>query len=384
MRNLYISILISLISLIFISCSDTTKKENVIFIDAKKVEQINLNEIFTKVKIIPLQSGDSSLISEIRNVTYWKDEFYILDTNQKSILVFNTLGRFSRKLHKVGKGPGEYLEIADFAINPYNNNIELVDGRSLYSYDKNGNFENKERIINDEFRSANEFEIINDNIIFFLQHPNSNISVFYSRKDKKIIKTLKIYNDWVKKALPFTADDRLYRYGGDINYLEGFSNKVYKIVENGYVLKYEWDFGKYNFEYENPALEDKIRSTKPIDFLKNYKLNTKDYITLFRNNIENNKFILTDFLFKSNPGSLLYNKINGNYFLFTGSLSNLLYYSIIAFCGDENLVIFIDPVRLKELPKDWFSVPNQKLIDEVNISDNPVLITLYFKKDLLN
>jgi len=339
MRNLYISILISLISLIFISCSDTTKKENVIFIDAKKVEQINLNEIFTKVKIIPLQSGDSSLISEIRNVTYWKDEFYILDTNQKSILVFNTLGRFSRKLHKVGKGPGEYLEIADFAINPYNNNIELVDGRSLYSYDKNGNFENKERIINDEFRSANEFEIINDNIIFFLQHPNSNISVFYSRKDKKIIKTLKIYNDWVKKALPFTADDRLYRYGGDINYLEGFSNKVYKIVENGYVLKYEWDFGKYNFEYENPALEDKIRSTKPIDFLKNYKLNTKDYITLFRNNIENNKFILTDFLFKSNPGSLLYNKINGNYFLFTGSLSNLLYYSIIAFCGDENLVI---------------------------------------------
>lgn len=381
MSKIYLCVVLSLL---FVSCFESKEKKYIISIDTNRIKTIKLDELFSEIEINPLHTSDSSLISEIIKIIFWKDELYILDRKQKAILIFDVNGRFYRKLRKVGRGPGEYLDIADFTINPYNNNIELVDGQNLYVYDNIGRFINRVKIACEKFIAVNEIEIISNDIIFFLKHDSYNLSALYSRKNKKIIKTIEIYPQWLKEKIPFTVYDKLYRNGNEINYVEGFSNKVYKINENGFILKYEWDFGKYNFEYEKPPLSDLIKSATSEDIMNNHKPYVENYITLFRHNIENSKFILTDFLFKGVPASLLYNKNNGRYLLFNGAFSQNLFNSIVNFLGNEKLTIIIEPKTLKELPKDWFSSTNQKIIDEVNISDNPVILTLSFKNNLLN
>lgn len=381
MRNIYICIFLSFL---FVSCFESKKKENMISIDANRIKAIKFDELFNNIKIYPLLTSDSSLISQIQKVIYWNDELYILDRKQKAILIFDLKGKFHRKLRKIGRGPGEYLDIADFTLNPYNSNIEFVDGQNLFVYDNIGYFINKVKITNEKLKAVNEIEIISNDIIFFLMHDSYSQSAFYSVKNKEIIKTQEIYPQWLKEKIPFTVYDKLYRNGNEIIYVEGFSNKVYNINENGINLKYEWNFGRYNFEYEKSPLSKMIKTATSEDIMNNHKPFVENYITLFRHNIENNKYILTDFLFKGIPASLLYNKNNENYLLFNGAFSELLFNSIVEFFEDEKLSIFIEPKTLKELPKDWFSVTNQEIIDKISISDNPVILTLSFKNNLLD
>jgi len=380
MRKILICIFLSLL---LFSCFESRKKENLTYIDANRIKTIKLDEVFTKMEINPLHTNDSSLISSIEKIIHWNNELYIFDRNQKAILIFKDDGGYSRKLRNVGRGPGQYLDIADFTINPYNNNIEFVDGRCLYIYDNFGRFIKKIEIANEKLKAVNKLEIINKDIIFFFFHPLSNKCVFYSRKASKILEIKNIYPEWAKEYIQFVPENGLYRNGNEINSFEAFSNKVYKIVENDFILKYEWDFGKYNFEYEEPSLSNLIKSTKGEYFTTNWKSFVNNFVILFKHNIENNKFIFTDFFFNGEPCSLLYNKVSKNYLMFNGKFSKLIYISHVIFFGDEKLVIFIDPKYLKELPKDWFSEANQKIIDKVNIFSNPVILTLSFKQNLL-
>jgi hypothetical protein len=380
MRNIYIYIFFSLL---LTSCFDSKKKENLIFIDVNRIKAITPNEVFTKTEINPLYTSDSSLISRIDKVIHLNNEIYILDKQQKAILIFDDNGRFSRKLRNVGRGPGQYLDIADFTINPYNNNIEFVDGRSLYIYDKFARFIKKIEIVNDKLKAVNRLEIINNDIIFFVYHSSSNMCIYYSRKSNKILAIKNIYPQWVKENLQFAAENGLYRSENEIIFFEAFSNKVYKVVKNDFILKYEWDFGKYNFKFEKPPLSGLIKSTKGEYILKNWETITHNYIFLFRHNIENNKYIFTDFFFNGESSTLLYNKVSRNYLMFKGNLSKSIYLSPVIFWGEEKLAIFIEPKNLKEIPKDFFSEANKKIIDKINISDNQVILILDFKKKLL-
>lgn len=57
----------------------------------------------------------------------YKGDYYILDTEDSCIKVYNNAGKYIREIGRKGKGPGEISDAFYFAINPSNGDIYISD-----------------------------------------------------------------------------------------------------------------------------------------------------------------------------------------------------------------------------------------------------------------
>jgi hypothetical protein len=119
-----------------ISCNSDKKKviirnDSVYTIDfdnTPKEEKIYMSSLFKKVRSIPLETVDESLIGYIDNIQIFDKKIFILDKNYvKGVLVFDINGKFIRKIGNIGQGPGEYIDLTDFTIDKVNRIIYLLD-----------------------------------------------------------------------------------------------------------------------------------------------------------------------------------------------------------------------------------------------------------------
>lgn len=98
--------------------------------DPAVVEKIskakNMNDIFEVKNIIQLETAKESLIGNIETIIYKpeEDKIIILDSESaKGIFVFDTKGKFLKKIGKEGPGPGEYQSLSSIA---YDNGVLAV------------------------------------------------------------------------------------------------------------------------------------------------------------------------------------------------------------------------------------------------------------------
>lgn len=92
------------------------------------------DSIFEMDRLIILQTTDESLIRRLGKVAFYQNNIYLLDTDEKKILAFDSIGRYLRQYTHVGQGPGEYLSLTDFTIKE--DILYLLDrlGGQLLSY----------------------------------------------------------------------------------------------------------------------------------------------------------------------------------------------------------------------------------------------------------
>mgnify|MGYP001777381917 FL=1 len=90
--------------------------------------------------VVPLETKDDCLIGEITYLVYQDHKIYVADNVGKAVYVFDEKGKLLSKLHKVGNGPGEYLEIAAFTV--YNSKLLICDmmNRKIFVYHEDGTF----------------------------------------------------------------------------------------------------------------------------------------------------------------------------------------------------------------------------------------------------
>ncbi len=97
------------------------------------------DSLTTNFRIIPLETKENCLISEIRRLIIAHDKFYIQDDRTRSILIFNQEGKFLYKIDKLGKGPGEYTQLLDFNVDK-KGNIFILEWLRIIKYDPNGKY----------------------------------------------------------------------------------------------------------------------------------------------------------------------------------------------------------------------------------------------------
>ena len=170
--------------LVIVSCSSfrESPKSDGIFIDLNKTVSQSVNNIFKRVELIPLETNDKSTLAEIKKVVFHNGHYYILNFQKNAIVIFDEKGKFSRKFERIGKGPGEYLGIDDFEINPYTGNLELmqVDGR-LMTYSISGDFLT-ELSLGKVINSTQFFTSISDDIVVFFQSIQKRDSLIIQEK----------------------------------------------------------------------------------------------------------------------------------------------------------------------------------------------------------
>lgn len=88
------------------------------------------------VSIISLETKEERLIGEVTKLSHQNNLIYIADNLSKSIFVFDMSGKLQNKIHAVGNGPGEYVNISYFTV--HGNDMVILDhyARKLLFYER--------------------------------------------------------------------------------------------------------------------------------------------------------------------------------------------------------------------------------------------------------
>lgn len=142
--------LISLITCLIIGCTqkNINQEDNGLFheinINIKDSRQLKLSDISTDIRYVKLESRNDIYIPFSYNMVVYKNRIYIVGYKNQSAFLscFDENGKLLFLLMNKGQGPGEYVNIDDIIINPYSDEIELLDSYSqkILKYDLDGNF----------------------------------------------------------------------------------------------------------------------------------------------------------------------------------------------------------------------------------------------------
>ncbi|MBN2090543.1 6-bladed beta-propeller [candidate division KSB1 bacterium] len=88
----------------------------ILFICLTCTKKDKITEVFQFEKEIQLETNDNCLIGNPGKLKLIGDQFYLLDSQAKALLIFSKNGKFNKKLAATGQGPGEYQAITDFAV----------------------------------------------------------------------------------------------------------------------------------------------------------------------------------------------------------------------------------------------------------------------------
>lgn len=128
----------------FYSCDRPNHERDIktIAYDSDKI--INLSDLFKEVKIIPLETTNSSLCGlVIMRIEEYKGKIYLLNrlASHANVLCFDLSGKLLFSIDKLGKGPGEYTYLGDIFIDDVGEYLILVSENNRYLYfDLDGNY----------------------------------------------------------------------------------------------------------------------------------------------------------------------------------------------------------------------------------------------------
>ncbi|HTO14534.1 MAG TPA: 6-bladed beta-propeller [Edaphocola sp.] len=330
---------------------------------------IKASSILDSLDFIILDFEKAGFIDDINKVVFHNDEFYVFDSKQQLILIFDLDGTFLRKIAKQGRGPGEYPFLSDFTVQ--GDTILILNRNVIYKYDISGVFIES---ISIEFIPSN-IECSNQFYYFFRRgNVDFNDKEYYYDLIKCDTKgnIINMYFPFGKDSTyEISTDSPFYRSGGELYYISGgrpnITHTVYSLSD----------------QYIHPYSKYEIRRESPRSFIVGDFFETESTL-MFNVFCEKNpsKVIIS----KLDSTAIVYNKVDlDSQFLFVGGSTKFSHDSYFLTKFDpfefgayiKNNKQFKD-ILIREYPKykAFF-----KYIENENI--NPVFIKEYYKPRLM-
>lgn len=151
MKPTYTLCMLLLLGSCITSCNDKKSESN----QTGDLIEVELSDFEVKPifqSMVKLETTDSCLIQNIKNVEFDADQFFILSRasqgNKEDVYVFDKTGKFIRSIGLQGQGPEEYISINSFILDKANRLITIVDTqkKALITYDYEGNWKNNRDI----------------------------------------------------------------------------------------------------------------------------------------------------------------------------------------------------------------------------------------------
>lgn len=93
--------------------------------------------------LVNLELTTHSQIMKIQKLVVTAHHIVVLDEpNAQSVFIFDRAGKFLKKIHRPGKGPGEFYFLTDMDVDKSADNLYLLDvgGAKMLTYNLNGEF----------------------------------------------------------------------------------------------------------------------------------------------------------------------------------------------------------------------------------------------------
>lgn len=245
----YINTLLLLFMLVFFSCKYEAKKQdalNTFFIENFQNKELDVDELASEMKLLPLKLDADQLIGKIKDVCFIGDTIYLLDEMTASIYSFDMKdGKCIGCICKRGNGPNEYVN--PVALSTDSEKLYVLDMPTsrIIEFDKNLN---AIKDLKFNFPSS-DFIAINTGFLLYNLVPNNELNkyVYLNNKGEYITSFVPVdknhspNNSFGNLGKSFVKDENERVFVS-----ESYSNVIYKWDEGKFVPFYQIDFGKLN------------------------------------------------------------------------------------------------------------------------------------------
>lgn len=345
-------------------------------IDLDNLSSPSFNDYFSKLEIIPVDSSREALIQKVSEQEWHEGKIYVLDSKQKKVFIFNQKGKLLQIIDKRGNGPGEYTDITALQINRFTGDLELLNPMGgILKYDSLGNTYKGRVSLPPTVLAAHYITSVSPDVyLYFCEARDGNKMVVYNVKENKIVSELYDIPTFVLFSTFYHHSyTPFYTFEDKIHFVQGYNGDVFTFEDGKLLPKYQWNFGKYNFDIAN------LEENKDIPYyVEHYKTIGSQYATVFIKYVENTRYYMTQFDFHKKICSLIYDKKKNTYVVFNSFKEG---HRLIPTFIDESALYFLAEPRTLPIVinRDELSEENQRIYDSIDSESNPVILKYTLK-----
>lgn len=382
--RLYTLCILSLSSIF--SCTDNISESEIttIKLTPNKESHLLLSSIIDSLHILPLETTEQALLSDIRELEYDEGLYFIQNDQDMLIYIFNRNGKFNCKPAKKGQGPGEIRFPQNFALNKIDKEIWLTNNNSFYKYNYAGKY-----LGNKPYSLAfSDFCIEkNGNIYFYTNKTNNshigdgfltgNITMLSPQGEKKTwFKSKAALQHEPNKSymsfftrIPFSEQE-----DGKITCHYAFCDTIYSIHKDCITLSYVIDFG----ENKSKIDLDQIPGSDVDEYIHAHPKT----VWYAREVLETSNIVRFSYNFGfESYADVYYNKSNGH--ILEGKPINDLLGGYIKILGKRgNTIIGCIPaidIQLSDKLSSFISQEKLSELKKITPESNPILIEFTLK-----
>ena len=356
-------------------------------IDPNKANDMTLySSIFEKIDYIPIETNDTFLIGSIDKLLVTTDYLFILDRQIcKTVFCTDSKGKALFKIHKLGNGPGEYIDINDIEYDKHSNELLLLcsyANKILY-FNTQGEFIREKKIPMKGLllgMPPNNNTILYRDYCVELQEQKLNkvANLILCNKESQITESA-YFSSKVHKSVTWTSFPQFSKIQDTLSIKPDHSGIVYHIYDNQIKPIFRFDFGEYNIDkkYWEQATSKGMTSKKMHEYTSSRKIceskcffETNDALFLFyRQGKDFNNVFFSKKSGKTLHSKRFINDMNCVSYFYPVATFNNYFYSIL------------DPERIvKTTNKSEKQLTMGNLINQIQLTDNPVIARYTIKK----
>lgn len=358
-----------------------------------------LSDIVKDVEYVKLETQDNILVGDIKQLKRTEKFVFIYSRNQRHVMMFDTSGKFIRKIGHVGQGPGEIANIHCFTVSdslvfiyPFSRN------GSLTVYDMRDNSFVKEFSLKWPVFFSWTIDVMGDCLVYYpgTVYLPDNSKTFISAcvangKGETLMEQIPYLPAGGDKSEMNLSSDASWIYQGRSNVYSQINDTIYGITCDSIYPRYHLSLGKYGLPLGRYDVKD---------------LGLKDFI-MMQSVCENKECLLFKFSYNKKMWFSRYDKktekidsweqtpLKGIGWMaiespgITNDIDGSQSFDGIRYTGENSFYFAITPDNLDQVRRNVAEAkvkfPEKqaellKLLDEMGEDDNPI-IAFYKLKD---
>ena len=229
------------------SCQSNLKREKGDVYITKLLEQKSISSCdsiyIDSCRCVALETTDESLLGRVATLSLHKGEFYVFDSMIWQLHRFGSDGTYLGHYGRKGNGPGEYISLSGFYIDPYREEVALFDpaARKVHRFTLAGDYIGSVKgKADDVFPFLGKCEMIGPDEIVCQVHPNMKNTyscVVLRRKDYSIARVVSEHYTKNSKMRSVLSNASFSISSHHISCIEPFSDVV-TVYSNDTVSEY--------------------------------------------------------------------------------------------------------------------------------------------------
>jgi hypothetical protein len=389
---------------VFFSCDKNTKISVsdipvIKLSDMQTVENLEFEDsgYFDKVEFVKLETTDESIFGEVTQMEIFENHIYILDDKGTSFKKFDMTGKYLHDIGRVGLGPGEYMAVKAFYINPDRKTINIYDPlkTSILRYDFSGKHIETVKLDTYDLICAARLSFLDNKELFCFSHTNWETNCEFSILNEKNYKEKCIYQYPVKNDNQISAQIADHPYtvrNEEVHYVLMFSDTVYSYSNNEISKLLVVESGKLAIKQEE--LSQIVSEKNNLLYISTIlDAGKKGYTMGLKNIFESDLYMCCDFYVCTDytpMAAILWNKTTNKGIYLSDYLTVSPRFSKISYCFDNTFVKIWDGSQIsmfKEIinesneNKEDYPAKLWEILSNYNEDeDNPILIFYTMKK----